>query len=168
MKNVELKVQVTSHSSIIKLLKKNKAKKVGVLNQVDTYFNCPTGRLKLREINDKKFELIYYRRPDTAKSKVSVFQVLPVPKSQKNELIKVLGNDYGIWVIVKKKRVLWMYRNTRVHLDTVSKLGNFLELETVTSKLSLSQAHKEHKEVIKALYLDKYKKVRKSYSDLLK
>ncbi len=168
MKNVELKIKVTNHLEIVKLLKKNKAKKVGVLNQIDTYFNCPTGRLKLREINDKKFELIYYRRPDTAKSKVSVFQVLPIPKKQKNEIIKVLGEAYGIWVIVKKKRVLWMYRNTRVHLDTVSKLGNFLELETVTTKINLSQAKKEHQYVIKVLGLEKYKKVKKSYSDLLK
>ena len=59
VKNIEIKVKVPNHKLVFKLLKNNKAKKIGILNQVDTYFNCPNGRLKLREINSKNYELIF-------------------------------------------------------------------------------------------------------------
>ncbi len=38
----------------------------GVLRQTDTYFHAPTGRLKLREIDDARAELIHYARPTAA------------------------------------------------------------------------------------------------------
>ncbi|XOU95055.1 MAG: class IV adenylate cyclase [Candidatus Kerfeldbacteria bacterium] len=167
MKNVELKVKIDNHKDIVLQLKKIKAKKIAILNQVDTYFNCPSGRLKLREIINKKFELIYYRRPDSAKSKVSEYYILNLDKKQSAQTTKILSNAYGNKVVVKKRRELWMYRQTRVHLDTVSKLGIFLELETLTEKLNLSKAKIEHKEVINHLELNKFKKIQTSYSDLL-
>ena len=33
--------------------------------------------------------------------------------------------------VVEKKRLLYMYDNTRIHLDEVKGLGKFLELETL-------------------------------------
>ncbi len=134
---------------------------------MDTYFDCPSGRLKLREINNKKFELIYYRRPDSAKSKVSEYHILNLDKKHSTQTLKILSDAYGQKVVVRKRRELWMYRQTRVHLDTVSKLGNYLELETLTEKLKLAKAKIEHKEVIDYLELSKFKKIKTSYSDLL-
>jgi len=167
MKNVELKIKISDHRGIISELKKLKGRKIGILNQVDTYFNCPTGRFKLREINNKNFELIYYQRADSAKSKVSEYQVLNLSKVQKNRVLKILVEAYGQLVVVKKRRELWHYKNTRVHLDTVNKLGKFLELETLTQKQSLAKAKREHSDVIDRLKLDKFKKIKTSYSDLL-
>lgn len=164
MKNVEFKIQISDHSPIIKLLKINNARKISILNQVDTYFNCPTGRFKLRETNNKIFELIYYQRADQAKFKVSEYQIIYINKAQKNQLLNLLIDAYGQKVVVKKKREFWLYHNTRVLLDTVSKLGNFLELETLTMKQSLRKAKKEQANVIELLGLNKFKKIKRSYS----
>lgn len=35
----------------------------------------------------------------------------------------------GVKGLVKKKRMLWLYNQTRIHVDEVEGLGNFLELE---------------------------------------
>jgi adenylate cyclase class IV len=48
----------------------------------------------------------------------------------------------------------------------VDKLGTFLELETVVKK-SLVEARKEYGEVVNFLDLERYKKLNKSYSDML-
>jgi len=167
MKNIELKVKVDDYRSLILKLKELKSRKVEILNQVDTYFNCSQGRLKLREINGKKFELIYYSRPDQAGSKVSDYQIFSPSKKQKVELIELLTRAYGQLVLVRKKRVLWLHQHTRIHLDTVSRLGNYLELETVVGKISMKEGVREHRQIIEELNLNKYKKINVSYSDLL-
>jgi predicted adenylyl cyclase CyaB len=73
----------------------------------------------------------------------------------------------GERVVVKKERQLWRYKHTRIHLDKVKKLGNFLELETVMKNLSEAKAAGECSEVIDLLNLDRYKKLKFSYSELL-
>ncbi len=35
-----------------------------VIEQDDTFFQCPSGRLKLRVFSSQEGELIFYRRPD--------------------------------------------------------------------------------------------------------
>jgi adenylate cyclase class IV len=167
MKNIELKISLENFKEINKLLLANQAKKTANLKQVDTYYNCKNGRLKLREINNEEFQLIYYSRPDTLKSKVSTFTVLKINADQFSVLKGLLAGAYGEKVAVKKERVLWIYKNTRIHLDKVYKLGYFLELETVVNGIFMEEAHLEHQEVIKKLELDKYKKIDKSYSDMI-
>ncbi len=165
MKNIELKVKLDDGDQIIQTLEKINAKFGGRLNQIDTYYNCQKGRLKLREINNKVFELIYYERPDKKNSKISNYQIVKIEKQRINFLKEILGKLFGKLVVVKKERKLWIHKNTRIHIDKVEKLGNFLELETVVK--NLNDADKEHKEIIKLLQLSKFKKIEKSYSDLL-
>ena len=167
MKNIELKLVIKDFRSISKLLKKNGAKHIERLSQVDTYFNCPNGRLKIREMNGKRDELIFYNRPDRNGSKVSDYQRRELTQKQCKEINKVNKEKFGVMVVVKKKRNLWVYGHTRVHLDQVQKLGNFLELETVAKQISLHQAKKEHRNVIKLLNLAGYKCLSKSYSEML-
>ena len=59
MKNIELKIKVNDFRRTEKRLKRLGAKYCGALNQKDTYFNCAEGRLKIRETNNKNFELIF-------------------------------------------------------------------------------------------------------------
>lgn len=166
MKNIELKIQVDDFQSINKNLKKNRATDEGVLSQTDTYFNCKGKRLKFREQNDKDFLLVLYARPDKKEATVSDFDIIYFDKKQAQALKAVLKKAYGEKVVVKKKRKLWIYKNTRIHLDTVQKLGTFLELETFV-KNDIASAKKEYDEVVGFLDLERYKKLDKSYSDML-
>jgi len=166
MKNIELKIQVDDFQSINKNLKKARATNEGVLSQTDTYFNCEGKRLKLREQNDKEFLLVLYARPDKKEAKVSDFDIINFDKKQSQALKAVLKKAYGEKVVVKKERKLWMYKNTRIHLDKVEKLGTFLELETLVTK-DLALAKKEYDKVVDLLDLDRYKKLERSYSDML-
>ncbi len=167
MKNIELKVKLDSFTPISRLFRNVKVKKHGVLRQVDTYYKCQNGRLKFREINNKKFELIWYSRPDTTASKLSDYTISLIPKKQVAAMKKILKTSFGELVTVKKVRQLWTYKHTRIHLDKVERLGNYLELETVIQKQSLEHAQKEHREVIDLLHLVQYTKHRSSYSDML-
>lgn len=166
MKNIEVKVYVNNFRDIIPRLKSTGAEYKGKLCQVDTYYNCKLGRLKMREINDKKAELIFYSRPNKKGAKVSSYEILEVPENLKRKTEETFKKAFGEKVVVKKERNLWIYKNTRIHLDKVYKLGDFLELETVVKK-NMEKSKKEYNEIFSFLNLDKYKKYRKSYSDML-
>jgi predicted adenylyl cyclase CyaB len=167
MKNLELKVSINNFEEIDKRLKKIGAKFSGTLNQKDIYYKINKGRLKTREINGKDFELIFYRRANTANSKFSDYQILRFYRSGFKILAKILNNVFDRKSVVEKKRQFWLYRHTRIHLDKVIGLGNFLELETVVKNINLTEAKKEHQKIIKLLNLNKYKKQSKSYGDML-
>ena len=167
MKNIEIKLAADNFRKINPLLKNLGAKHEGTLEQVDTYFVVPRGRLKLRAINNSTYQLIFYSRPDKEKSKLSDYHIVEFSKEQYLLLLDMLKLAYGITVIVKKKRILWIYKNTRIHLDKVDSLGSFIELETVINTISLSDGKKEHADVIRLFRLGDYKKVNNSYSDLL-
>lgn len=166
MKNVELKVQVSDFSNIVALLKNSKARAVGLLSQKDTYFNCSRGRLKIREINNSGCELIYYQRPDVRGSRISNYQVVNLSRKTASQLKKLLKDSFGERGAVIKKRRLWLLGKTRIHLDQVKGLGNYVELETVFNKDGYRKAMIEHRHIISVLQLRGYKKIKGSYSDL--
>lgn len=167
MKNIELKIIPDDFLRITKILKKSGAQFKGGLAQTDTYFNCKKGRLKLREINRKDFELIFYQRPDKKNSRLSNYQIIELKKEQVGNMKSILKGSLGEMVVVRKKRNLWIYKNTRIHLDTVEKLGHFLELETVVQENNLKNAKNEHIKVKSLLEIGKCKKISTSYSNLL-
>ena len=83
-----------------------------------------------------------------------------------NDAEKYLSDILSIETVVEKKRDLYIYKNTRIHLDTVINLGSFLELETVV----VSEDHDvqaEFDEVVKLLHLDFKNQIRCSYRDLI-
>ncbi len=166
-KNLEFKVRFDSLDSLQSKLKELKATHCGTINQVDTYFENPKGRLKLRE-TDKSGEdwLIYYERPNTLESRYSIYQLCKIDES--SVLKELLTTALGIKTIIKKQRVLWMYQNTRIHLDTVVDLGEFVELETVFQGQSEPDANIEHNHVKTALGLEAAEPIAVSYSELPK
>jgi predicted adenylyl cyclase CyaB len=166
MKNVELKVRIDNFGGVISLLKKLQAKHVGRLLQIDTYYNCSNGRLKIRETKNRASQLVFYKRPDKIGSKTSYYLTNNIERKQTAGLKLILAEALGEKVVVKKERDLWLYKNTRIHLDKVKSLGNFLELETMVEKAG-HNAKKEHNEIIDLLNLSKYKTHAKSYSDML-
>lgn len=166
MQNIELKIILDDDKHVVKAIKKIGARFKLKMYQVDTYYNCKSGHLKIREINNKYFELIFYKRPDKSFSKISNYLVLKMKRDQVEIMKSILCEVFSEKNIIKKVRNLWIYKNTRIHIDKVEGLGNFLELETMVRKSGLKYAHKEHNEIIKLLSLSNFKKVSKSYSDL--
>lgn len=74
----------------------------------------------------------------------------------------------SIKVVVSKKRDLFIYKNTRIHLDKIGELGEFIELETIFVKNSKEdELKKEHSWVIDYLGLNDLEKIKESYSDLM-
>lgn len=167
MKNIELKVSVNDFSALIQKLTALGVEHQDVLHQKDTYFHAKRGRLKLREINDAEFVLIYYERPNKDESKISTYEIVECDAESAQKIKSILTKVLGIKIVVEKERSLWIYKNTRIHLDTVQGLGHFLELETVVNAAPLADAKREHLHVIESLNLSLYDKQSASYSDML-
>ena len=163
--NLEFKATVDSLADLRQQLVALKAEYSRTMCQVDTYFNVPKGRLKLREIEDDKATLVYYERTDAATSRYSNYHLCDIaePATFKG----VMSSALGVKVIVEKKRELWMYGNTRIHLDKVTDLREFIELETVIRDQSEAKAQVEHQLVKDALQIASADVIRVSYSDLL-
>ncbi|MBI4832634.1 MAG: class IV adenylate cyclase [Candidatus Lindowbacteria bacterium] len=167
MRNIELKVSVDGFDGIMPLLMNMGAVFAEIIRQVDTYYETGNGRLKIREINDCDFELIFYQRPNRTNSRISNYHWTTIASEQLRSFKHALGKALGEKAVVKKERRLWMYGNTRIHLDEVVGLGTFLELETVVKKGCLKEARVEHKKVVESLGLSRFKKIPDSYSDML-
>jgi predicted adenylyl cyclase CyaB len=112
--------------------------------QDDTFFPCPHGRLKLRDFGDGTGELIQYQRADDAGPKTSTYVRSPTasPASLRDALDRALGSLGR----VRKQRLLLLAGRTRIHLDRVEGLGDFLELEVVLDEgeaeaIGIAEAH---------------------------
>jgi predicted adenylyl cyclase CyaB len=160
--NLELKIKLNTKSRVSSILNKIGAVRKGILNQKDIYFTINNGLLKLR-IQDDKNELIKYFRDETGKTRWSNYDILIISG---NNLEEYFHSLFKIEVVVKKKRELWIYKNTRIHLDKVNKLGAFLELETL-ARQGKKKAAREFNEIISLLNLPKEKQILVSYRDLM-
>lgn len=164
MENLEIKAEYRNHENLERLLKKIGAKFVKSMHQVDTYFSVPSGRLKLREIDNKGTVLIYYRRGEKDNKRWSDYYLYSC--SNPKELKLFLSKAFIIKVVVDKKRILYRYHNARIHIDTVKDLGNFMEIE-VEVKKGKNQANKLMKELLSYLKIPETHFFKGSYSDLL-
>lgn len=99
------------------------------LSQDDTFFACSAGRLKLRELAPDRGETIFYQRPDVPEPKLCRYT--RVPTSAPALTRSLLADALGIIGRVRKRRRLYLAGETRIHLDEVEGLGDYLELEVV-------------------------------------
>jgi adenylate cyclase class IV len=127
--NVEVKVRCADLASARAAALRLGARPFADELQVDTYFATRTGRLKLREIDGGRAELIPYLRADQAGARRSDYRVIPVPDGAATR--RLLSELLGVHRIVRKRREVLLWRNVRIHLDRVESLGDFLELEAV-------------------------------------
>jgi predicted adenylyl cyclase CyaB len=128
-RNVELKARIANVESVLASVAACADGPPELIAQDDTFFACSHGRLKLRAFPDGSGQFIAYERPDASGPKTSDYAIAPVtdPDTLRNTLARALG----IGGRVVKRRQLLMIGPTRVHLDRVEGLGDFLELEVV-------------------------------------
>ena len=127
--NVEIKARIASPDTIHARLRALVQEPPVVLLQEDIFFHAPH-RLKLRRIRPQgEAQLIVYDRPDLPGPRTSTYTIAPV--AHPDALADVLARALGIQGIVRKKRWLYLYGQTRIHVDEVEGLGSFLELEVV-------------------------------------
>ena len=103
----------------------------GLLSQLDTYFQVPRGRLKLREQSPGDAQLIAYERADDRGNRESNYRIVAVPDPA--EMKAVLAATLGVRVEVRKERHLYLFEGVRIHLDEVEGLGAFIEFEGVAT-----------------------------------
>ena len=100
-----------------------------IIIQEDTFFNVPTGRLKLRVFEDGTGELIQYERDDSRGPSESNYLISPT--NYPESLGEALKNSLGVRAVVRKKRMVYLCGQTRIHFDQVEGLGAYIELEVV-------------------------------------
>ena len=127
--NIEIKARVRNFEEMRQRAEKLSDMALQVIQQEDTFFNTEMGRLKLRILTTDPAQLIYYTRPDQEGPKRSDYHIYETADPE--NLKRVLELTYGIRGVVRKTRYLYIVGQTRVHLDDVEGLGQFMELEVV-------------------------------------
>jgi predicted adenylyl cyclase CyaB len=128
-RNIEIKAIVRNRDNLVALVEQIAESGAIEISQDDTFFRCSNGRLKLRQLSPNQGELIYYERPDTSGPKESSYLISKTAEPE--QLRKTLESALGVTGRVKKKRLLYLCGATRIHLDEVEELGDFVELEVV-------------------------------------
>ena len=165
MRNLEIKAAVASLAPVRSRLRALEgAARHAVLRQTDSYFRVPRGRLKLRVVGASRGgELIAYLRPDKSAARSSEFQRMRAPDAAGTR--RLLDRMLGPRACVRKRREVWLYRNARIHLDTVESLGRFIEIEVVVTE-GMAQARALMKELRAVLGISTKDLVAGSYGEL--
>ncbi|TAM53055.1 MAG: CYTH domain-containing protein [Paraburkholderia sp.] len=101
-----------------------------IFRQQDFFYDVPRGRLKLRQFDDgTPSELIFYQRDDKDGPKASYYTRSPVTNPE--AMHALLATALTTRGIVTKERQVYLVGRTRIHLDRVDGLGDFVELEVV-------------------------------------
>jgi adenylate cyclase class IV len=111
-RNVEIKARVADPDKLLRLVQNIADSGPEVLNQEDVFFQCPSGRLKLRTINGKESQLIFYVRDDNPSPKASEYALVPVsdPAAMRRVLELALGTR-GIVGVLSSLRSCSSQRN---------------------------------------------------------
>jgi predicted adenylyl cyclase CyaB len=128
-RNIEIKARIQNLAEIASRAVPLAQHDPVLILQEDFFFNVPHGRLKLRKFDAAHGELIYYEREDTLEPKESFY--LRTATAEPDALVETLRAALGLRGVVRKQRSLYLIGQTRVHLDQVEGLGDFLELEVV-------------------------------------
>jgi len=164
--NVEIKAQLND-STVQRELACNLADTSPTTQvQEDVFFQVPGGRLKLRQLSDDSGELIFYDRPDQPGPKTSKYGIYPTDNP--SCLKELLKGAFGIRAVVRKTREILMIGRTRIHLDQVEGLGEFMELEVVLEEGEDPEVgRKEAQRLMTLLKITPESLVAAAYVDLL-
>ncbi|GJQ65228.1 hypothetical protein Trydic_g7359 [Trypoxylus dichotomus] len=131
MRNIEIKAKVKDIEQLrskAKILSKSEGT---IIKQDDIFYISSHGRLKLRKFENGNAELIFYDRSDSKGPKLSFYEKSAIPADTTAHVDAVLSRALGVDGTVRKTRHLFLVDQTRVHIDQVEGLGDFMELEVV-------------------------------------
>jgi adenylate cyclase class IV len=165
-RNVEIKARIESIESVSPGVAALSDEGPVEIAQDDTFFHCQNGRLKLRTFSPDRGDLIFYRRTDRQGPKESFYLISSTtsPDALRECLLSACG-EVGR---VRKNRTLFLAGRTRIHLDRVEGLGDFLELEVVLEDgESLENGEAVAKDLMEKLGIEQDQLVEGAYVDLL-
>jgi len=165
-RNIEIKARIDSVGPLMPVAASLSGGDPVEIVQDDTFFQCAAGRLKLRAFVDGTGVLIFYQRADAKGPKQSFFTTAPTHTP--DALRDTLSLAYGQSGRVRKHRTLFQVGRTRIHLDRVEGLGDFLELEVVLEEGDApEQGEQEAYSVMARLGVQPSQLVECAYVDLL-
>ena len=165
-RNIELKARVKDPAGMSRRVATLTAYEGITIAQEDVFYRTGFGRLKLRVSRPGEAELIYYSRDETSTPFESHY--LRVPIADPVTLNHALSAALGILSTVKKLRVLHFLGTTRIHLDSVEGLGDFIELEYVLKDGEPEEnGYRTIQQISKELEIEEHDLVNSSYLDLL-
>jgi predicted adenylyl cyclase CyaB len=132
--NFEFKARLEDISATEKILLQHGPLFIGDDHQVDTYFNVPNGRLKLRE-GTIEHALIFYERTNSAAAKQS--NVTLFRHASDTSLKQALTQSLGVKVVIDKRRRIYFIDTVKFHFDKVEGLGTFIEVEAIDAEGSI-------------------------------
>ncbi len=165
-RNIEIKAHIPSVAAVLERAAALADEGPTEIRQDDTFFECRSGRLKLRTFASGEGELIFYRRTDEHGPKESFY--VRTPTATPDSLRETLALAYGVVGRVRKNRTLFIAGRTRIHLDVVENLGHFLELEVVLREdESTDVGVREARELMQRLGVAPSQLIDRAYVDLL-
>ena len=147
--NVEIKAVLRDRATVIAWAEQRSTVGPETLRQEDVFFPCESARLKMRVLAPKRGELIRYERTDTPEVRCSHYTIART--EDPDTLIEILTKTLGTIGVVRKTRLLYRIGQTRVHIDQVEGLGDFLELEVV---MRPGQSEEEGQRIASALLFE--------------
>lgn len=164
MHNVELKIELRDLALARAICGAIGAAHIANLEQSDTYYRVPSGRLKKRECRGEPTEYVFYDRPDKARARLSHFNIY----TEQQALERFGVSPLPVWIVVRKARELYMLGGVRIHLDSVEGLGQFLELEALVSpSQTVTKCHQALKELRYKFAPVLGEPIAKGYADML-
>jgi predicted adenylyl cyclase CyaB len=164
--NIEIKARVCDLAELRRRAEALSDTPVQVIPQEDTFFHVPKGRLKLRQLRPDFAQLVYYERPDQDGPKRSDYHIFEAHDPE--GLKTVLSLALGVRGIVRKMRYLYLAGQTRIHIDIVEGLGQFMELEVVLQDgQSAAEGQSIAEELMLRLGVRKEDLLENAYMDLL-
>jgi len=165
-RNVEIKAKVHDFEALRHRVEALSDTPEEVLDQLDTFYITPRGRLKLRVLAPNRCELIQYARPDDPSARVSTYEI--VRSEDPSAFSRILESALPIRGVISKRRYLYLIGQTRVHLDEVEDLGSFVELEVVLSQgESSAYGASIARDLMRQLEIDESDLVPGAYIDLM-
>lgn len=165
LKNIEIKARLHDLRATQEIIANYCPNHESIENQVDTFFKTESGRLKLRETKGKSV-LIFYDREDSIEPTKSDIIISTV--DDLDALKSILTKSLGIRGIVKKTRTLYLYGQTRIHLDNVEGLGDFIELEVVLEEIqTIEDGNLIASDLMNKLNIQKGELIDVAYIDLI-